>query len=412
MKTRVGAQEPDDGRPEELGVWLAAGFDAEEAEVWRGWRFRVGQADAWKAAGVDDGLQAAQWSTAGAGPQTVQAWKDAGIEASEAVRWHEFGIPLEAARAEKQKGHSPEEAFAGSARVQGIQPRSIGVVRNFVTSSGSGGPPGPFGRFHQSGADPRVMHGYMQHQWVDDAAIAWATQGIEALDAYTWHDLGLTALEAGRLVLQGRTPGDVIREWWSAGVPLDEVANWIGAGLSAREAVEQRSRGVTAEQAAALRALRQEDAPVQRAGPPRSALLARLGPPGTERIGPPPEDEEEARTEIGEAFAGMLTRDEESNAILAVDGGSNLGDCLNEAAQRYGIDGQRSTTAVTVNVIRFVNEREARVSYSVVVSGAFNFNSGDRQGRATLVAGEWKVARETFCDFIQVAGVRCPPREV
>jgi len=27
-----------------------------------------------------------------------------------------------------------------------------------------------------------------------------------------------------------------------------------------------------------------------------------------------------------------------------------------------------------------------------------------------LVDGEWKVTRETFCEWVQVSGVQCPPR--
>ena len=52
----------------------------------------------WKAVDVAEGLRAAQWSTAGVVAGTVRAWRDAGIEAPEAVRWHEFGFGLEAAR--------------------------------------------------------------------------------------------------------------------------------------------------------------------------------------------------------------------------------------------------------------------------------------------------------------------------
>ncbi len=35
----------------------------------------------------------------------------------------------------------------------------------------------------------------------------------------------------------------------------------------------------------------------------------------------------------------------------------------------------------------------------------------ERQGRAVLVDGEWKVARDTFCALMQIAGIDCPPRE-
>ena len=72
MRTRVGAPEPDGDEPEELDVWLAAGFEAENAEGWRQWRFRIAQAEEWKAVGVTEGLHAAQWSTAGVVAGTVR----------------------------------------------------------------------------------------------------------------------------------------------------------------------------------------------------------------------------------------------------------------------------------------------------------------------------------------------------
>lgn len=112
MQTRIDAGEPEDREPEELAEWLAAGFNAEIADVWRQWRFSISRARAWVAAGIDDGLRAAQWSTGGVAPDTVQEWRAVGIEANEAVRWHEFGYGFEAARTEKAKGHSPDEAYA------------------------------------------------------------------------------------------------------------------------------------------------------------------------------------------------------------------------------------------------------------------------------------------------------------
>ncbi len=295
MRTRVGAPEPDGDEPEELDVWLAAGFEAENAEGWRQWRFRIAQAEEWKAVDVAEGLRAAQWSTAGVVAGTVQAWRDAGIEAPEAVRWHEFGFGLEAARAEKAKGLGPARAYAKShwtgragslGEVDGplvamqVVPASPSYRGAWTADS-----PDPVRRLLESGADRNLVQGYLQHQWFDDEATAWALQGIEADDAYSWYELGLTAVEAGRLTLQSRTPGDVILEWWGAGIPLGEVADWIGAGLSATEAVEQRSRGITAEQAAALRALRQDDdgpqqggGPSRRTGPGRPCVPGRVPP--------------------------------------------------------------------------------------------------------------------------------------
>jgi hypothetical protein len=254
------------------------------------------------------------------------------------------------------------------------------------------------------------MHGYLQHQWMDDAAAEWARQGIEAQDAYFWADLGLTPAEAGRLTLQGRTPGEVVREWWSAGLPFEEVAEWIGAGLNVREAIEQRAKGITVEHAASLRALRSDEPPNPRHGAVPPALLARLGPPRSELVGPPPDDEDAARLAIKEAFTDMLTSDDDGN-LPAVAGGEGLGACLGEAARRHGIPegapGEGAT--VTADFVRFVNDHEARVSFTVAVGPPRNMTLGGRIGRAFLQDGIWMVARETFCEFMQMAGVQCPP---
>ena len=257
------------------------------------------------------------------------------------------------------------------------------------------------------------MHGYHLRQWLGDDAMAWASQGVEAADAYTWHALGLTPAEAGRLALQGRGPGDVIGDWWRTGIPFDEVADWIGAGLSSSEAVEQRSRGVTSDQAATLRALRRQEPGATHDNARSRQLLTPLGPPGSMVPGPPPEDEAAARSAVEAAFARMLDIDETDGSIDAVDGGSNLGDALLAAGRRHGIDQDPAGRSVTVDALRFVNDHEARVIYSLTIPGP---SSGtpmlhERQGRAVLIDGEWKVARDTFCALMQIAGIDCPPRE-
>ena len=413
MPTGIDVAEPDDGEPEELARWLAAGFTGEAADVWRRWRFTIARAQSWAVAGVDEGLHAAQWSTAGVTPATVEQWRQAGIGPGEAVRWHEFGYELASARIQKASGRSPDEAFAQAHQQQAAPPTARMATRNVVgrgLAGPLGGLPGSLRGLQEAGVDPRLIRSYMQHQWMDETAVAWATQGIDAVDAYMWHDLGLTPAEAGRLELQGRTVGDVVREWWSAGIPFKEFADWIGAGLTAAEAVEQRARGITAEHAASLRALRQDDTPQVRPGGRAHPLFARQGPPGSEQIGPPPEDEEAARTKIGEAFSHMMEGDDASNAIPTVDGSEDLCECLREAAQRNAAAAADSTATITVDLVRFLNDHEARVSYSVVVSGGHNVTFRDRPGKAVLVGGVWKVDRDTFCQMMQMAGVQCPPR--
>ena len=215
-----------------------------------------------------------------------------------------------------------------------------------------------------------------------------------------------------------------MKEWWRAGIPFDEAADWIGAGLSVQEAVEQRAKGITAEHAATLRALRREEAPKPPAGqsptgrsrtalpqpgqPPTS--LWRTGPPAPAPTGPPPVDEEAARSQIVDAFSGMLTPDESFTAVPAVEGGANLGQCLARAVERVATN-DPVVSKVTAGAIQFLNDHEARVSYDIDVTGGFTLRLSNRVGRAVLVEGTWKVARETFCRFMQMAGAPCPPRE-
>jgi hypothetical protein len=408
--TTVDADGPND-EPEELAAWLAAGFDRAEAEGWRRWRFTIARAQAWRDQGIEEGLSAAQWQTAGATPTTVSEWRAAGIEAPEAVRWHELGFSLQEARVNKRHGRGPVDAFQATGQARNVvrSARSSG----WVATVGPGGPvgAGPIQNFRQAGVDPRLMHGYLQRGWADNEALEWARHGVEASDAYVWFDLGLKPGEAGRFVRDGRGPGDVIREWWNTGIPFEELAEWIGAGLSAEEAIAQRGAGITMEHAASLRALRLEEQEPTTSEPVPFALLARTGPPRSEVFGPPPEDEGGARIAVEEAYANMMVADELGN-IQAVDGGSNLGQCLEEARNRHRVtagDGAPGAT-VTANVVRFVNDHEARVLFTIQVGPPVNQTFGGRTGRAVCINGEWKVARETLCEFMQMAGVQCPPR--
>ncbi len=388
------------------------------AENWRRWRFTIAQAQEWQRQGVDDGLEAAQWQTAGVSLENIVDWRTAGLAAAEAARWNELGFSLDQVRVHKRHGRGPMDAFglinsqsmnvrqASASGWVGIAPAGSSA-RVFVAGGTAGG---PMHQFRQSGVDPRLMHGFMQCGWMDEDAVEWARHGIEAHDAYLWFDLGLKAVEAGQLVLEGRTPGDVVREWWDTGIPFEEVAEWIGAGLSASEAFEQRASGVTVEHAAALRALRLEDPePAPPASTPRG-MLPRRGAPRTQVFGPPPEDQDSARAAIVEAFANMLEADETGN-VRAVEGGSNLGRCLAEARDRHGItDSDPAPGAtVTADMVRFVNQHEARVLFTVQVRAPFSQTFEGLPGRATLVDGQWMVARETFSEFMQTAGVQCPP---
>ena len=86
------SEDDPDREPEPIEEWIDAGISREEGEIWRRWRFRLQAAMAWRGAAVLDGLRAAQWMTAGATPETVNEWRAAAIDATEAVSWHELRL--------------------------------------------------------------------------------------------------------------------------------------------------------------------------------------------------------------------------------------------------------------------------------------------------------------------------------
>jgi hypothetical protein len=255
----VSTEGPDnpwrDDNSRDSQAWLDAGFAADQAQVFRRWRFTLDEAVAWRHAGVADGLRAAQWVTAGVTPESVNRWRAAGIDATQAVHWHEMGFDFQAARDARQRGLTPDAAFAQ---------RQPSPWAGSLRGPGPGGPAGAradlLRRLQGAGVPPQVLRGYLTANWDTDEALPWAVAGLEVADATLWRALGLTAAEAGRLTRKGVGPVDTVRDWWRAGIPFDEVADWIGAGLTAQEAADQRRRGITAEQAAALRALRDQEA--------------------------------------------------------------------------------------------------------------------------------------------------------
>jgi hypothetical protein len=251
-----GRGDDEPGTGPDLAAWSSQGFNPEQARAFRRWRFTIEQAIAWRQAGVPDGLHAAQWVTAGATPGTVGDWRAAGIDASQAVHWHEMGFDLTAARDAVRKGLTPHSAFAQS-HPSGpgatSSPRGLWSVRTGPQHMDA------FRRLMQAGVQSQLIHGYASKNWDSDDALVWAREGIEASDALLWQALGLTAAEAARLERKGATPAQTVRDWWQAGIPFNEAADWIGAGLTAQEAADQRARGITAEQAAALRALRDQE---------------------------------------------------------------------------------------------------------------------------------------------------------
>jgi hypothetical protein len=183
----------DENDGADYAAWLAEGFTAEQAAVFRRWRFGLAQAAAWRQAGVPDGLRAAQWTTAAVTPDSVSNWRAAGIDASQAVHWHEMGFGLAEAREAVRRGLTPDGAFArrhpgpmlGGGQL--INRGRAEVIRGL----------------QQAGVPPRVLQGYLQGTWEIEEALPWAQAGVEAADGVLWRALGLTAVEAGRLARKG-----------------------------------------------------------------------------------------------------------------------------------------------------------------------------------------------------------------
>jgi hypothetical protein len=243
------------GRDEGDSAWAEHGFTAEQARVFQRWRISINQAIAWRQAGVDEGLQAAQWLTAGVTHDSVSKWRDAGIDAGQAVHWHEIGFGLAEATDALRRGLTPDTAFGSRAgQFPGSHPGN--PIAFNVARLNPGVPGDVIRRFIDAGVSPKLMHEYLSSSWEAAEALPWARAGVPATDAVVWDALGLTAAEAGRLAGKGASAIETVRDWWRAGIPFDEVADWIGAGLTAKEAADQRGRGITAEQAATLRALR------------------------------------------------------------------------------------------------------------------------------------------------------------
>ena len=107
--------------------------------------------------------------------------------------------------------------------------------------------------------------------------------------------------------------------------------------------------------------------------------------------------------------------DEASGTVPSVEDSEGLAVCREQATElartRFGGQVPEVAVAFVVDTISFVNDHEAIVTYTAQITGSLNITLGNRPGRSVLVDGAWKVARETFCQWVAVSGVQCPPRQ-
>jgi len=119
-----------------------------------------------------------------------------------------------------------------------------------------------------------------------------------------------------------------------------------------------------------------------------------------------PDDEESARSEIARAFRDVFVLSSDRRTVPSIEGGDHLGPCLKEAQERHAAL-RRTDQPVTIENVEFVDEEHAIVSFALSLEG---LSSEPRRGDALVVDSTWKVARMTFCQLMELAGVKCPPK--
>jgi ClpX C4-type zinc finger len=122
---------------------------------------------------------------------------------------------------------------------------------------------------------------------------------------------------------------------------------------------------------------------------------------------PRPADLDDAEQEVQKAYETCYCSEYPDAARLAVlEGGEELAATM--AAAREARRALRGTTDMDVSVedVRFLDEDEAEVLF-VLLFPAVVLPRMPERGRAVLVDGRWKVARDTWCRLVQSLGVPC-----
>ncbi len=86
-----------------------------------------------------------------------------------------------------------------------------------------------------------------------------------------------------------------------------------------------------------------------------------------------------------------------------LEDGERLASLRSEVRERYP---QVVETSVSLERVRFTSDEEAEIRFTIALGGV---GGPSVDGRAILIEGGWRVARETFCQVMQLAGIPCPP---
>ena len=140
----------------------------------------------------------------------------------------------------------------------------------------------------------------------------------------------------------------------------------------------------------------------------REWLLTSGEPNPIEITGPPPEDPNAARAEIAAAFAGFGALSDDGQNALVVDGGESLGPTLVAARERHpNFIPEGADVTLWIDDVVFTDPEHAVLWFTVMADDEPRIPH--QRGDAVLVAGQWKMARSTFCALMRMAGVECPP---
>jgi hypothetical protein len=123
--------------------------------------------------------------------------------------------------------------------------------------------------------------------------------------------------------------------------------------------------------------------------------------------GDPPRDPAAATFEITSTYMtaygpGLVNRER----IELIEDGDALLEVMEVAAERN--PDYRNRISAQVDAVRFVDASHAAVRFSLLIDDS-PVTSG--VGYAVLVDGRWLVARETYCNLLQLGGVWCPEVE-
>ena len=115
------------------------------------------------------------------------------------------------------------------------------------------------------------------------------------------------------------------------------------------------------------------------------------------------DDAEEAIERAYETVFGGLGTDRERAALI--ESGDDLLPTMMEVQQRLG---GRTQIDVAVNGIRFLDDTEAEVGFSLILPGQGHPGMTMPQGYAVLQRDVWKVARETYAASVGRIGIQIP----